>query len=104
MAAKLKLTPAPTFKAKVDIPVHGAESSPVEFTFAHRDRTAMKEFMGSREGKTDLESVMEMAKGWDLEEEFTAANVKELLENYMGAPMAIYTKYVEEIVKVKRGN
>lgn len=39
---KFVLDPAPTFKATVNIPVHGGETAPVVFEFKHRDREALE--------------------------------------------------------------
>ena len=43
--AKLTLQPKPTFEAKVGIPAAGAGVLPVVFTFKHRTRTELKNFV-----------------------------------------------------------
>lgn len=102
--AKLKLVANPTFQAKVGIPVAGGETVDVLMTFKHRTKSALDEFVNSRSGKSDAESFMEMVSAWDLEDEFTAANVDLLLENYIGAAMATFRAYVEQLVQAKVGN
>ena len=102
--AKLKLTAEPRFSAKVEIPVAGGKPVAVEFRFLHRTKSALEEFMTTREGKTDAECVMEMCDGWELDDEFNAANVESLLENYGGAALSIYKTYVEELLRAKSGN
>lgn len=104
MATKLKLNPAPTFTATVMVPVPGEEAAPVKFTFKHRKREDMESFVEQRAGKKDSESVLDMATGWDLQEPFTPENVELLCDNYMGAALAVYRKYVDELVKVREGN
>jgi hypothetical protein len=104
MAAKLSLTPAPTFRAKVEIPVAGGNPAPVEFTFKHRTKSALDKFMNSRTGASDVDSVMDMVEGWDLAEPFDRAGVEALLENYAGAALALYVGYVDELLQAKRKN
>jgi hypothetical protein len=47
---------------------------------------------------------MEVASGWDLEDEFTRENVEELLKNYIGSAYQIFDTYIKEIVQARRGN
>lgn len=102
--AKLTLKAAPTFKAKVGIPVPGGSPVPVEFTFKHRTKTDMDKFMGSRAGVSDLDSIMDIIEGWDLAEPFDREGVEALLENYAGAALALYVAYVDELLQAKRKN
>jgi hypothetical protein len=102
--AKLKLVANPTFIAKVGIPIAGADAADVVFTFTHRTKTQLDEFVRSRSEKADVDSVMEMTSGWDLEDPFTRENVETLLENYIGAAIAIFRVYVDQLVKAKLGN
>lgn len=102
--AKLTLKAAPTFRAKVGIPVAGGSPVPVEFVFKHRTKTELEQFMASRAGASDLDSVLEMAEGWDLSEPFDREGVELLLENYGGAALALYVAYVDELLQAKRKN
>lgn len=102
--AKLSLKAKPTFRAKVGIPVAGGNPAQVEFTFKHRTKTELEKFTGSRGGVADVDSVLEMVEGWDLEEEFDRDSVGLLLENYAGAALAIYVAYVDELLQAKRKN
>ena len=102
--AKLTLVASPTFRAKVGIPVAGGESVPIEFIFRHRTRDALDEFIKSRHDKSDPESFMEIVEGWELEDAFTRENVELLLQNYIGAALAVYRAYVEELVQAKLKN
>lgn len=102
--AKLALKAAPTFKASVGIPVAGGEPVMVEFTFKHRTKTTLDEFTKSRADQTDTESFMAMVEGWDLEDAFTKESVDELLENYIGAALAVYRGYVNNLVQAKVKN
>jgi hypothetical protein len=102
--AKLTLKAAPTFRAKVGIPMAGGASVDVMFTFKHRTKTELIEFVTTRVDKSDEETFLEMVTGWDLEDAFTPENVKELLENYIGAALAVYEAYKAQLVKAKEGN
>jgi Phage tail assembly chaperone len=102
--AKLKLVPAPTFCAKVGIPMAGGEAVQVEFTFKHRTRDALDEFIRTRAERDDIESFLAMVEGWELEDEFNRENVILLLQNYIGAGLAVYRTYVEELVQAKLKN
>lgn len=103
--ATLKLVANPTFKAKVGIPVAGEEGvTDVEMTFKHRTKTELAEFIETRTGKSDVESFMEMVVAWELADNFDAESVHTLLENYSGAAVATYRKYVNELMQAKVKN
>lgn len=102
--AKFTLNAAPTFKASVSIPVAGGEPIQVTFTFKHRTRTALDDFMKSRAGKSDTDTFMEMVEGWDMDIPYTQENVETLVENYLGAPLATYRAYIDELVQAKVKN
>jgi hypothetical protein len=82
----------------------GGESVDVEMTFKHRTKTALEEFIQAREGKGDVELFLEMVTAWELEEAFDADSVKLLLENYAGAAVATFRKYIDELVAAKAKN
>ena len=102
--AKLTLTANPTFKARVAIPVPGAASVPVEFTFRHRDQTEYNEWVSELVGKDEVDLVLDIASGWDLEDPFGRDTVEQLLSNYMGSGKAIFTRYIDENTGAKAGN
>ena len=102
--AKLKLQPDPTFSAKVAIPVPGSDPVEVEFTFRHRGRKELASFAESMKDSGDADLIMSLATGWELEDEFTAENVGLLVENYYGAPNAVWTTYLDALTKAKDKN
>lgn len=102
--AKLALKANPTFTKKVGIPVAGGAVSDVTFTFKHRTKTELEKFIDSRPDKDDVETFMAMVEAWDLEEEFNIENATELLENYIGAALAVYRAYIDELVAAKAKN
>ncbi|WP_041742285.1 phage tail assembly chaperone [Collimonas fungivorans] len=102
--AKLILKAAPTFKAKVGIPVAGGEPVPVEFTFKHRTKSALDEFIKSRADQSDAESLLAMAEAWDLDDEFNQESIELLLENYIGSALAVYRTYIDQLMQAKVKN
>lgn len=102
--AKFALKAAPTFTAKVGFPVAGGEPVDVLVTFKHRTKTALDEFMTTRNDHGDVESFMEMVVGWDLADEYNEENVKTLLENHIGVALATYKTYIDELVKHRAKN
>ncbi|MBI4291326.1 MAG: hypothetical protein HY661_07605 [Betaproteobacteria bacterium] len=101
---KLKLIANPTFKATVGIPIAGGDPVQIEFTFKHRTKSALDEFVKSRADKGDAESFMAMVEGWELEDEFNAENVELLLQNYAGSALATYRVYIEQLIQARLGN
>jgi hypothetical protein len=102
--AKLKLAAHPTFDAKVGIPVAGGAPVEVLLTFRHRTKDKLNEWIKGREGQEDLDTFMDMVAGWELDEPFERANVEILLQNHIGAALAAYLVYLDELTKHKQGN
>ncbi len=102
--AKIQQKADPTFKVKVPFPVAGGPAVDVELEFRHRTKKQLEEFAETRKGKTDAETFLEMVVGWELDDELNAENVSLLLEHRMGAGLAAYTKYIDELYKHKTGN
>lgn len=95
--AKLKLNPEPTFKAKVGIPVPGSRPAEVLFTFKHRTRDEVLAWMEGSRDATDVESVLDVVVGWELEDEFNRENVERLCNNYPGSGLVIVSAYLDEL-------
>lgn len=98
--AKLKLNPEPTFKAKVKIPVPGGAPVPVEFTFKHKGRAELKEWLTvPQDGPQESESfyVRQFVAGWELDDEFSDDNIERLCDSYPGAASAILDAYIDEM-------
>jgi len=102
--AKLSLKANPTFSAKVGIPKHGSTPVEIQFTFKHRTSKDFSDWLKSLDGKDKAEAVLEMAEGWELEDEFSTDNIRVLLSNYMGAFQAILDTYMKELTQARLGN
>lgn len=104
--AKLSLTPNPTFEAAVKIHVPGGSRVPVKFVFRHRNRASVKVLWEEvKDGKhSDVELVMQLACGWELDDEFNADNVGLLVDSYAGAAGEILDTYFRELAGAREGN
>jgi hypothetical protein len=100
--AKLKLVANPTFIAKVGIPVAGATDADVTFTFRHRTKAELEDWV--KESGDDVKMILSMATAWDLDEQFNEDTVGVLVQNYMGAPEVIVTAYMKELLKAREKN
>lgn len=96
MAKKLNLATDPTFTATAHIPVPGAGTAPVKFTYKYRDREEFKEFVEVLKDAEDVEMIMDIASGWDLDEPFDKAHVEKMVKKFIGAPRAILDTYMQE--------
>lgn len=94
--AKLKLTAEPTFTAPVEIPVAGKDPVKVSFTFKHRSKDEMTEWLKEKY-ESDEKAVMECAIGWELDDAFTAENVALLCQSYIAATGSILSAYIAEM-------
>lgn len=101
---KLNLSAAPTFKVKVAIPVPGGKSVDVEFTFKHRTREAFKDFIEKISDREDVETILDIASGWDLDDPFDKDSLDEMTQNYIGSSMAIIQAYMSELTNARVKN
>ncbi|KNE25249.1 phage tail assembly chaperone [Achromobacter spanius] len=102
---KFTLNPAPTFKKKVPLPVPGAGFEEVEFTFKHRIKEEFKEFVESlAERSDDVQILLDIACGWELEDAFNQENIDRMVEGYVGSARAVLGTYIEELSKARLGN
>ena len=105
--AKLSLSASPTFKSVVGIPVPGGATSPVEFVFKHRNKSALKAWRESLDldaSDVTAEHVLDMACGWDLDDPFGAESIATMLEEYPTSGIVILVKYMQEMTDARLGN
>lgn len=102
--AKLTLAAAPTFKANVMIPLPGKKPTPVEFVFKGRTRNQFREFVEGLADREDVDVILDIASGWDLEDPFSKESVELLVQNYLGAAKAVIEKYLTELTGARLGN
>lgn len=106
--SKFTLAVSPTFKAKVLIPIPGKQAESVEFTFKGRTREEFKEFVDAiqtGEGQNaDVDTVMDIVSGWELDDAFDRENVERLTQNYLGAARAVIETYFTELTQARTKN
>lgn len=105
--AKLNLDPNPTFVSKVPICPPGDDSIPmmIPMTFIYRSKTDLQEWLSSREGKSDVESFMDMVKGWEADGlEFSKENIELVFDKYPGTPTSAVRVYLDQLTKARMGN
>jgi len=104
---KISLTiEAPTFNASVPIPRPGQPDAMVDWTFKYRDADEFDKFRkNANETKMpDLDYIMEIASGWELDEAFTKKNLTTFFRHYRGAPRAVIETYIRELAGVRVKN
>ena len=102
--AKLQLTASPTFRCNVLIPVPGKKPVPVEFNFKGRTKDEFKSFIDTIGDREDVDVILDIATGWELEEAFGRDSVELLLQNYLGSARVIIEKYIGELTSARLGN
>ena len=102
--AKLSLAVVATFAATVAIPVPGGKTADVEFTFKWMDKDDFKEFVENLAGAKDVDALMDILAGWDLDETFSKDQVGKLVQRYMGAARAILDKFLAEVTGARAKN
>ena len=105
MAADLPLTPEPTFRAKVDIPVPGKKPHKLELIFKWRDLDEFRVwFDGIGNYESDTDAIMDIASGWDHKLPFERENVEKIVKGYIGSAGAVIQKYMQENTGARQGN
>lgn len=99
-----KTAAKPTFTACVAIPVPGEAASPLNVTFLHKRKSALREWIDASKDKDDLAALMEVMQGWDADAPFSEAALCGVLEDFPGAALALYRAYVEESTGAARKN
>lgn len=102
-----KLQPAPTFRAKVDIPAPGGAAVPLECEFRHFSRPALLVFSTPEAvaARSDIDTLMEILADWhNVDQSFCRGSVAVLLDNYQQAAAAIVTAWMRELTAQRLGN
>lgn len=101
---KFNLSIAPTFKAKVAIAVPGGKTDEIQFTFKHRSKDDLKEFLDSLADKEDITLITDVASGWELDDAFDEDSLEKLTQNYPGSALAIFQTYMAELSGARAKN
>lgn len=105
---KFSLSTAPTFRAKVAIPIPGKTAEPVEFTFKARTRDEFREFVDQIQNADsstgDVDTILDIASGWELADPFDREHIELLTQNYLGAAKAVIETYFTELTQARIKN
>lgn len=126
--AKIKIAQNPTFAAVVQVPRIGREPEPVEFQFRYMDRMSLAGMFDrwnkardawAEKAKNDgatweevtageialqAEQLGEIVTGWDLEDEFSAEAIGDLVRTCTGAPKAVTDAFQAAYSPARLGN
>jgi hypothetical protein len=102
--AKFSLAVKPTFKAKIQMPVHGGDSVELEFEFKHRTRDQLAAWGKTMAKMTDLEMLEDILVGWNIEDPFNRESLELLIQNFYGAPMVLLVAYHDELKQARQKN
>ena len=94
---KFSLDPNPTFRFNVAIPVPGEKVSDVVFIGRHKSKRDVNELFERGKSLSDVDLVMEITCGGELDDPFDRENVTRMVENYIGSTGAIFQTYIREL-------
>lgn len=97
--AKMKLTLArlPDFKLPVKFTMPNGEEGSIVFTVRHMPANEFHDLYTSEAVVKDHEFIMNLATGWDLEEEFNAENAQLMVELFPGSAIALAGTYLQAL-------
>lgn len=103
ISSSIKLLADPTFRTRVAIPVAGSSPADVMFTFQHKTRDQLQDFLSKIEKRKPEDVIAEIVTDWNIDgAKPTKESVKKFLQNYHGAGPAILKGYIDELLGVRR--
>ena len=128
--AKIKLDLEPsdslTYEHAVDIPTPDGKGLKVTFTFKYRDREGIAKLFDGYHEKSraisegedtrttdeavrqaignDVETLLDIAEGWNIDAPFNTENLRKMCTKYAGAAMAVVTDYRISLTQGRLGN
>lgn len=102
--AKFTLAVKPTFKSKIQMPVHGGDTVELEFEFKHRTRDQLNDWVKSFAKLADPDMIEAMVVGWSIEDPFNRESIELLCQNYAGAPKVLLESYIQELRQAREKN
>lgn len=102
--AKFTLAVKPTFKSKIQMPVHGGGAVELEFEFKHRSRDQLAEWGKTLVKLPDPEMLEDILAGWNIDEPFGRESIELLCQNYAGAPKVLLETYLLELRQAREKN
>ncbi len=102
--AKFTLAVKPTFKTKIQMPVHGGGTEEVELEFKHRTRDQITDWAKGFDKIKDVDLLDDMLAGWDIKEPLSRESLELLCQNFSGAPGVILDTYLSELRQARQKN
>ncbi len=102
--AKFKLEVKPTFKSKIQMPLHGGDTAELEFEFKHRTRDQIAEWVKGLSKMSDPDIMEDILSGWSIDEPFNRQSIELLCQNFVGAPHVLYETYLLELRQAREKN
>lgn len=101
----LKLNPNPTFWVKTKVRAPGGAEAEFEVEYRHKGKEALQHYLESLKGRDEFVALSEITAGWrGLDVDFSADNLKTLLDNYPGLANVMLGDYTVELMKARAGN
>lgn len=100
-----KLKPNPTFWAKVEIDVPGADPETIEVEYRHMNRDELARWSDTLESRPEVESLAEIIANWRLiDTEYTVEALGALCREHVAAPRRLVMAYRDELRGARRKN
>lgn len=100
-----KLNPNPTFWRTVQLTAADGSTAELELEYKHRSKAQWIEFASNAAGRTDDEVIGDLVVGWrKVDAEFSAENLRLLLQNYHAAAEEIAEDYKAALTESRRKN
>lgn len=97
--AKMKLTLArlPDFPLPVVVTLPNGDEAHMTFKVKHVSATEFQELYSAERVVSDHELIMNLASGWNLEDEFNEENAKKLVSFYPNAALVLASSYLKAL-------
>jgi len=101
-----KITPKPKFNATVQLSVPGSDKpAAITVEFKHLSKSALRDYFGGLDGKSDAEALGEIITGWQgVDADFSADALGQLLDNYPAAAGELFEAFRRELLEARRKN
>lgn len=101
---KLTLGRLADFQLPVEFSMPNGETASITFKVRHMKASEVQEMYSSESVTSDSDLIMNIATGWNLEDEFNAENAKELIDLFPGVAVALAGAYLGALAgqRVKR--
>lgn len=101
-----KINPDPTFRVSVALSVPGNDTpATIAVDFKHLAKSALRDYFGNLEGKSDAEALGFIVTGWSgVDKDYSAEALALLLDNYPSAAGELFNAYRRELLEAGRKN